>query len=190
MKSRILPFALAAVAAVTAACGKDPFAVDATNDTVADTFVVYALTGTAATLPSAINTPFHAAALVDSSFNFDVALDIDDAGRIVVLPVRRVGTPFSVSRNVGLAAPDTPYDSLKRAPNGGYVVDSTRVVDVGQAVVVQAVTPVCTLSGTSNLIYSKFVVDSVNPATRAMYVRMVVDPNCGFMSFQPGLPGS
>ena len=63
-------------------------------------------------------------------------------------------------------------------------------MDVGQAVVVQAVTPVCTLSGSSNLIYSKFVVDSVNAATRAMYVRMVVDPNCGFMSFLPGVPGS
>ena len=37
-------------------------------------------------------------------------------------------------------------------------------------------------------LYAKFVVDSVVGAERAMYVRMRLDPNCGFRSLAPGRP--
>jgi hypothetical protein len=39
-------------------------------------------------------------------------------------------------------------------------------------------------------IYAKVVIDSVQLATRAIYLRQVMDPNCGYRSFLPGLPTS
>ena len=190
MKSRT-PLLVVALAAVAAACGEDPFAVRASLQVVTDTFVVYALNGTDPHLPAGINTPFNAPARVDSTFNFDFALDIDAAGDVVVLPVGKVGTNFGSSRRVSFATPDVPFDSIRRAPDSGYVTDTIITVETGTPVVVQAVTPVCQGSTVASpIIYSKFVVDSIDAATRALYVRSVVDPNCGFLSFLPGVPSN
>lgn len=192
MKSRLLvPLAVLAAAAL-GACGKDPFAVKPAYDTVADTLVAAALNGTPPSAEAGINTAFHAAVRVDSSFNFDVALDIADNGDLLVVPVSRVGSILGVSRTIGISVMDTTiaFDSVKKAPGSGYVRDSVRTFRRGQTVVVQAVSPYCTALDASSLIYSKFVVDSVNVPSRTFYLRMVVDPNCGFRSFLPGLPSS
>ena len=193
MKSRLLvPLAVLAAAAL-GACGKDPFAVNATADNVADTLIAAALNGTPPGAQAGINTPFHAVVRVDSSFNFDVALDIAQNGDLLVVPVSRVGSILGVSRRIGLNVMDTSiaFDSVKKAPASGYVLDSVRTFRRGQTVVVQAVSPYCnsSLNG-SAVIYSKFVVDSVKVPSRTFYLRMVVDPNCGFRSFLPGLPSS
>jgi hypothetical protein len=37
-------------------------------------------------------------------------------------------------------------------------------------------------------LYAKIVVDSVNLATRIIYLKMGLDPNCGFRSFATGIP--
>lgn len=187
MKSRILPIGLVAGAALLAACGDDPFAVNARFDVASETLVVYSLNGTPPTAPVGLNTPFLAAVRADSSFNFDVAFDLTDDGKIRVIPVSKVGSAFGVNRRIGIVAMDAPFASVERAPNSGYVFDSTVVVNVGQAFVVQAVTPYCQLD-LSPVIYSKAVVDSVDAASRALYLRLTTDPNCGFMSFLPGIP--
>ena len=187
MKSRILPICVVAGAALLAACGEDPFAVQARFEIASETLTVYSLNGTPATAPTGLNTPFLAAVRADSSFNFDVAFDIDAAGDIRVIPVSRVGSAFGVTRRIGIATVTQPFDSLRRAPNSGYVFDSTVVVNVGQTFVVQAVTPYCQLD-LSPMIYSKLVVDSIDAGTRAIHLRLTADPNCGFMSFLPGIP--
>jgi hypothetical protein len=42
----------------------------------------------------------------------------------------------------------------------------------------------------SPYLYAKIAVDSVTLSTRTLYLRMGVDPNCGFRSFAPGIPTS
>jgi hypothetical protein len=37
-------------------------------------------------------------------------------------------------------------------------------------------------------IYAKIVVDSVNLASRTLFLRLGLDPNCGFRSFAAGIP--
>lgn len=187
MKSRILPICVVAGAAVLAACGDDPFAVNAWFEIASETLTVYSLNGTPPTAPVGLNTPFLAAVRADSTFNFDVAFDLTDDGKIRVIPVSKVASAFGVNRRIGIVALDRPFGEITRAPNSGYVFDSTVVVDVGQPFVVQAVTPYCQLD-LSPMIYSKAVVDSVDTGTRALYLRLTTDPNCGFMSFLPGIP--
>ena len=47
---------------------------------------------------------------------------------------------------------------------------------------------VCGLSLTGTSLYAKVQVTEVNRVTRQLKVRWTVDPNCGFVSFQPGVP--
>jgi hypothetical protein len=65
------------------------------------------------------------------------------------------------------------------------------VVDPGQVVVVQSVrngvNDACQFD-ISPYIYTKLTVDSISLATRALRVTAVVDPNCGFRSFESGIP--
>jgi hypothetical protein len=190
MKSRILPIFTVLAAAALAACGDDLFDVRARFEVETDTLTLYAINGSAPTAPVGLNTPFLAAVRADSSFNFDLAFDFAGEDSVRVIPVSRVGGAFGSNRRVGIAPMDVPFESITRAPNGGYLFDSTVTVGVGQAFAVQAVTPYCQLDASSQ-VFSKIVVDSVDAATRALYLRLVVDPNCGFMGLVDGVvPGS
>ena len=190
MKSRILPLCTVLAAAALAACGDDLFEVRARFEVETDTLTVFAINGSPPTAPVGLNTPFLAAVRADSSFNFDLAFDIGEGDEIRVIPVSRVGGAFGANRRVGIARLDQPFESVTRAPNGGYVFDSTVVVSVGEAFAVQAVTPYCQLDA-SPTIFSKIVVDSVKASTRELFLRLVVDPNCGFMGLVDGvIPGS
>jgi hypothetical protein len=40
----------------------------------------------------------------------------------------------------------------------------------------------------SPYIYTKLKIDSVVPANRSIFVTAVLDPNCGFRSFETGIP--
>jgi hypothetical protein len=39
-------------------------------------------------------------------------------------------------------------------------------------------------------IYAKIAVDSINLASRTLFLRLGLDPNCGFRSFVAGIPTS
>ena len=102
------------------------------------------------------------------------------------------GVPGAGGRSVGLLKSDVAFDALTEAPRRGYLIDSTAVtIAVGQTLVLQTQTPGCfnDSRGASPIIFSKLVVDSVS-AARAIHFRLTVDPNCGFRSFKPGVPGS
>jgi hypothetical protein len=98
-----------------------------------------------------------------------------------------VASTFGSSRAVGVQKLAVAFDSLAKAPGNGYNYDSVTVVSPGDAVVVQASTTYCSLQLTS-LLYSKYIIDSVDAGTRQVYLRAVVDPNCGFRSFRAGVP--
>jgi hypothetical protein len=99
-------------------------------------------------------------------------------------------TSLSSTRTVGLRKVAGAFDDLTIAPTGRYA-DSTLVVSKGEVFVVQAVRnssgDVCQFD-ISPYIYSKMQVDSVAVDSRTIFVRAVLDPNCGFRSFESGIP--
>ena len=189
MTPRKFALAMVASALVLTGCG-DPQLLRASLPTVEDSYTVFALTGTPAAYPSGLNTYVRSAVRVDGNANFDIAFDIDGQGHVLMYPVQKVVSSLSTSRRVGLRKVAGVFDSLAIAPTGTYA-DSTIVASPGEIVVVQA-----QRNGTgdacqfdiSPYIYTKIVVDSVAVASRTINLSAVLDPNCGFRSFETGIP--
>jgi hypothetical protein len=188
MMPRVPTILAAAAAVLCAGCGalsapKAQFPNTATDITV------YALNGAPASTPAGINFLTGSPVAVDNNLQFNVALDIDSAGQIVVYPARQVANGLSSVIRIGLQKISTPYDSYTIATKNGYTPDSTLVVPVGTTVGINVYdTSTCTVYSLGSSYYGKFVVDSINPSLRAMYVRLVSDPNCGYVSLVPGIP--
>lgn len=173
-----------------AGCGDaNPF--QAQFPTVADTFTLFALTGTPAAYPSGLDTFSRVATRVDGNARFDLAFDIDTAGYVVVYPVKLIVSSISGDRTIGLKKVAGTFDAITSAPTGIYQADSAVVLGVGENVVVEANRgtsgDVCYLNLSPN-IYSKIQISSVNLATRTIVIQTVLDPNCGFRSFVTGIP--
>ncbi|MGI9044300.1 MAG: hypothetical protein ACR2GK_09290 [Gemmatimonadaceae bacterium] len=189
MTPRKLALALVACASILTACG-DPNLLRAQLPTISDVYEVFALTGTPAAFPSGINTFVRTTVRVDGNANFDVALDLDAQNRVIVYPVQKVVTLINSARRVGLRKVPGTFDALTIAPSGNYA-DSAIVLSTGEVVVVQSVRngpgDACQFD-ISPFIYTKIAVDSVVIGSRAITVKAVLDPNCGFRSFEPGIP--
>lgn len=189
MKFR-LPAFVAAVVAIAAAtsCG-DPTAIKAQFETVSDTLELFALNGTPGSLPSAIRTRSILVVRVGSDFNFDVAWDINAAGEAVAYTPSMVASQLVGARRVGFRLADGALEGLLKAPTSGYLYDSLMVVPVGKILLVDAIDPTCSaFSILGQNIRSKIQIDSVVPVRKALYMRIVANPNCGFRDLGPGLP--
>jgi hypothetical protein len=192
MKARLV--LLAAMSAVVGlnACG-DPTNIQANIPTSVDTLAVFALSGTPPTYPSALSILARQAVRVDGFASFDVALDINTSGNAVIYPVKLVVASPGGSRPVGLLKVPGVFDQVLEAPNTGFGPDSGLVMLPGEVVVVQSAHnttgDLCQFALNPNL-YAKIAVDSVNLATRTIYLKMGLDPNCGFRSFATGIPTS
>lgn len=189
MTPRKLALALVATASILTACG-DSQLLRASLPTAQDVYTVFALTGTPAAYPSGLNTYIRSAVRVDGNATFDVAFDIDADGNAVLYPVQKIVSSLAATRRVGFRKVATPFDSLTSAPTGTYS-DSIVVAHAGETVVMQAQRntsgDVCSFD-LSPYIYTKLRIDSVFVGTRTIVASAVVDPNCGFRSFEPGVP--
>ena len=202
MKSRLsrLPAVVLSIALVAgvAACD-DPTDNDFLSEVAADTLTAYALNGTSPSFPSGYRAISGAVTRADGNFNFDIAFDIDAASKVVVYPQRFVGIPCIVgalncggvfgAKRVGLQRLTVPFDSLGRAPSGGYAFDSTFVMSPGEGLVMQVQDTQgqdCSLF-ISTVHYSKLVIDSIDTGRRAVYFRAVNNPNCGYRSLVAGV---
>ena len=189
MTPRKFALALVASASILTACD-DPQLLRATLPTVLDVYTVFALTGTPAAYPSGINTFIRSAVRVDGNANFDVAFDIDAQGRALVYPVQKVVSSLTSTRRVGLRKVSGSFDDLTIAPTGTYA-DSTIVASKGDVIVVQSIRngsgDVCQFD-ISPYIYAKLLVDSIATDSRTLFVQSLLDPNCGFRSFETGIP--
>jgi hypothetical protein len=190
MNLRNSTLGLAAALLVLAGCGdSNPF--QAQFPTIADTYTLFALTGTPAAYPSGLNTFSRVATRVDGNANFDLAFDINADGNAVIYPVKLIVTSITGDRTIGLRKVSAQFDSVTSAPTGTYQGDSAVVLGVGETVVVEAnrgaTGDVCYLNLSPN-IYSKIEISSIDLATRTIDVKSVMDPNCGFRSFVAGIP--
>jgi uncharacterized protein YqfA (UPF0365 family) len=188
LPTRLPRVVVVALATLVVACG-DPTSPNATSANLSVTYSLYALTGTSTAVPNAID--FLAGLRrADASFDFDVAFDLDSAGKIVLYPVRAIAGPIvqTVPARVGLQTVSGSYESVLEAPQTGYDTLSVRTITPGTTVVVEKVdllTGLCIYALNGQSTYAKFVVDSVNLTTRQLYVRSVTDANCGFRSLVP-----
>ena len=189
MTPRKFALAIVASASILTACD-DPQLLRASLPTVQDAYIVFALTGTPAAYPSGINTYVRSAVRVDGNANFDVAFDIDANGKAVMYPVQKIVSSLSGTRRVGLRKVDGTFESVTIAPTGQYA-DSTIVASEGDIVIVQSARngsgDACQFD-ISPYIYTKMLVDSIAVDTRTIIVQAVLDPNCGFRSFESGIP--
>jgi len=191
-RSRLLPLALFAPSlALLAGCG-DPLRVVASEPVFIGDLSVYALSSAPPTYPSAINTPFATTVPVDGNGNFDVALDLNAEGHVVVYPVRAVLTPVLGSHRVGLRRVPGVFGAVLSAPTGEYPSDSVIVtLGIGDVLVIEAErtrgSDFCSFALSRN-IYSKLSVRAVDPATGIISLSFAVNPNCGFRSFEEGIP--
>jgi hypothetical protein len=193
MKARLALLATMFVVVILNACG-DPTSLKASGITSIDTLSVFALSGTPPSYPSGISILARSPVRVDGNANFDIALDIDANGNAVVYPVKQVVSSPGGTRQVGLQKLAVKFDSLLDAPKNGYQIDTTAfVLNPGQTLVIQSQHnfqgDICQFALNAN-IFAKLAVDSVSLASRTIYVRMGLDPNCGFRSFATGIPTS
>jgi hypothetical protein len=188
LKTRLLRVVVVALATVAVACG-DPTRPKATIINLGLSYSVYGLSGAPPATPNAMNL-FVGPSRADASFSFDVALDLDPSGKILVYPVRAIAGPLAglVPTRVGLQTVSGSFESVLVAPDRGYDTLSVRTITPGTTVVaelVDLVSGICIYSLNGSQQYAKFVVDSVIPATRKFYVRSVGDANCGYKSLVP-----
>jgi hypothetical protein len=191
---RALSFCAAALAAaVLAACSdNNPFLSPATRENAVRTFSVWAISGTSASLPASVlfsNLTVERPQLLPSgSVNFEVAFDITSEGRVRFLPARALvpqapaGAPV-----VGLVRATSAFNALTRAPDRGYVDDSTLVVAVNEPVLIRISSAGCIYG---EPYYAKAVVDSVIMAERRIVLRTLVNRNCGYRALTEGLPST
>lgn len=177
-----------AAAVLWAACGalKAPKAQFAT---MSSTPIVFALNGGTPSAPSGLDFLTASAVPVNANFFFNVALDIDASGNVVIYPARRVANGLTSGISVGLQTVTGPFGDYLQARKTGYTFDSTMVVPVGQVVAVNVLdATTCTVYSLGSSYFAKFVVDSIDLPNRALYTEVVSDPNCGYVSLGPGLP--
>jgi hypothetical protein len=188
LPTRLMRVVVVALATVLVACG-DPTRPKATTVNLLLNYSVYGLTGAPPATANAMNL-FIGPSRADATFNFDVALDLDATGKILVYPVRAIAGPLAglVPTRVGLQTISGSFESVREAPDRGYDTLNVKSITPGTVVVAELVDLVqglCIYSLNGSSTYAKFVVDSVNPATRRFYVRSVGDANCGYRSLVP-----
>jgi hypothetical protein len=192
MKARLAFLATMCVVVVLNACS-DPISLRATAATSVDTLSVFALSGTPPSYPSGIAILARQAVRVDGFAGFDVAFDIDAAGNAVVYPVKLVVSTPGGSRPVGLQKLNDSFETVLEAPQTGYATDSSYVLVPGETVVIQSAHNesgnLCQFA-LSPYVYAKVGIDSVSLASRTIYLKLGLDPNCGFRSFATGIPTS
>jgi hypothetical protein len=188
LPTRLLRVVAVALATVVVACG-DPTRPRATTPNLLLSYSVHGLTGAPSTTANAINM-YIGPTRADASFDFDVALDLDATGKILVYPVRAIAGPLAgfVPTRVGLQTVSGTFESVREAPERGYDTLTVHTISPGTVMAVELVDQVsglCVYAVNGSATYAKFVVDSVNSAARRFYVRSVTDANCGYRSLVP-----
>jgi hypothetical protein len=192
MKARLAFLAAMCSALILTACG-NPTNLKANLSTSTDSLTVWALSGTPPSYPSGVSLVGRQVVRVDGFASFDFALDIDANGNAVIYPVRLIVSTPGAGRLVGLQKVPGIFDSVTAAPKTGFETDSALVMAPGEVVTIQSPhnisQDICQFA-ISPYLYAKIVADSVNLASRTVFVRVVFDPNCGFRSLTNGVPTS
>jgi len=179
---------IAVVAAAAQSGCSDPAAIRASFSNLEARRTVYAINGSAITLPSAVSVRSAASVRIDATFQFDIAFDLDANGVVQVYTQARVASQLVETHRVGLLVSDLTFDAISRAPTAGFAYDSVAALPKGKTLLVDVFERACGSSFLGVNIRAKIAVDSIVPATRAIYLRVLSNPNCGFRSLVQGTP--
>ncbi len=180
MKLRLA--ALLLVAVTLTACG-DPFRPQAHLANIDAEFTVFALTETPVALPTAVNIFFARPVRTDPAIGYDIVFDILD-GQPVLLPPSSVGA-FG---RAGMIKLTVPYESVTEAPRTGYNENDPVPVQAGDVIAIRSeISRVC-LGQLTPYIYARMQIVHIDAAERSFDVQMRSNPNCGFRSFEEGVP--
>jgi hypothetical protein len=159
---------------------------NAQSANVTDTVTVYAINNTPVDAPSGLWLFGEQAVVINSSFTFDLAFDLDAQGNATLYTVRYVAGDLSAAHSVGVQKMTSTYEAFDKAPSTGYIADSLFTAKVGDVFAIQTSDPsACSFSVYSNVIYGKVQILAVDPVARTLRARFTVDPNCGFFSLIP-----
>ena len=180
--------AVAAVAALSGCDDRSPFGARFQNNAIVRT--AYAMNGTHPALPSAVSIRGGSVVQIDSRFQFDIAFDMDEFGFVTVHSARAVASELTPVNRVGFHIDSVNvYEQITQAPTSGYHYDTSFALRAGRTLLIDVIDGSC--QGQSFLgfnIRAKLKLDSVNVTNRAIYFRMLSNPNCGFRSLVEGLP--
>jgi len=181
----LLVSAIAAVASIVGC--DDPFAPKATTPNFSTAIEVWALTGAPTSFPTVILVPQALVVRPDAGGSFDVGFDIDPDGRLLVVPMSKIVSPLAGVRSIGIIRTATIFNTILDAPRDGWIFDSTLAVNVGQSFLLRVQTQYC--EGELNQeVFAKYNVVEVDVVERRIVLSGYVNPNCGFRSFQTGIP--
>ena len=175
-----------ALATLVVACD-DPFAPTASTPNFSTAIEVWALTGAPTSFPTVILVPQALVVRPDAAGSFDVGFDIDPDGRLLVVPMSKIVSPLSGVRSIGIIRTATVFNTILDAPRAGWTFDSTLAVNVGQSFLLRVQTQYCS-GQLSQEVYAKYNVVEVDAVARKIVLSGYVNPNCGFRSFQTGIP--
>ena len=181
---------LVACAALSACGDTNPFRSAASFENFDRAYTLYALSGTSSALPAGYQ--FTTESIVrpqvlnTGALNFDVAIDINAAGDVVISTAKKlVPLPPAGAPSIGMLKLTAVYDQLTLAPDKGYVSDSTVTLKVGEAVLVRIIGSGCVYG---EPFYAKMSIDEVDRTLRKISVRSLVNRNCGYRSLSTGVP--
>lgn len=189
LRPRLGLFAAACgIAAFAAAC-TDTLGLPVASDVnIVDTVSLWALDGTALSLPSGYklaNKDINKGVIrTDRSSDLDFAFNVDTLGRLVFLPTGALGLGIGS----GLHRESATFDAIRTPPSSGYTSDSAFVFDTGTVAVVRS-RPGCSL-GATIFYYAKLKVLAYDSLERRVDFEILVNANCGYRSLQPGVPHS
>ena len=183
---RALLLALISVAAVSGCEAATGVKAQFPNVEVAPT--VYAMNSAAVTLPAALAVRFGTPVRIDANFLFDLAFDLNASGVVQVYTLSRVANELVATHRVGVQIAPTSFAATLKAPTGGYAYDTVMALPIGKTMLIDVVEQNCTTSFLGANIRAKLRVDSVNTTTRAIYLNVLSNPNCGFRALNQGEP--
>jgi hypothetical protein len=168
-----------------AGCGEDIGLPPPTFENVVDTSTFYALSGTPVWEPSAMDVVRGLLVRLDLGDSFDFAFDIDATAGALLLTAAMLGS----RTEAGIAPQSVPFDSVLTAPEEGYVIDSVVPIKVGDVFVARSrfTQDGCQVAAQLPR-YGKFEVLAIDPQTRTVDFKQLLNGNCGYRDLQPGLP--
>jgi len=152
---------------------------------VVGTVSLFALRGTAITLPSAYSLEGAQPVRTDQTTQLDFAFDFDSLGAPALFPTGAKAINLGVAS--GLQRATQPFDAIKLAPTEGYVFDKPVALDTGTVVLVRSRPTQCLFNALVSL-YAKLRVLGVDSTARRLDFEILVDQNCGYRGLEPGLP--
>jgi hypothetical protein len=182
-----LLIAAGAVAAL-ASCG-DPTAIEARLPNIFGEFSVYALNGSHPNTNNAIRVRSISVVPGTAEQVFDIAFDLTDTGTVELITSRALTNENALRGNrVGLRdSPTLTFEEVIDPPRDLFIYDSVLVVPVGRVVLIDVLEVGCAAESILGLnIKAKIRIDSIAPAQRRIFLRMVSNPNCGFRELVPG----